>query len=143
MPTEKLLEGTWLHPSRLPLGAGWNGRCCAPGHENTNLPIDVLQGFCNMGYAAGCPSLPKERRYDSVRFAVAHDCGSRMNLWYSCEREHRPAAHGMLEYDATQEKWISPHPDPRIQRMAECFLQSYLLRRIQSASAELNASAHI
>ena len=142
MPTERLPQGAWMHPSRLPLGAGWKGRCCVPGRESAELTENVLQDFCNMGYATACPSLPKERHYDSVRFAVAHDGNPRIVLWYSCEREHLPASHGKLEYDATVQSWISPHADLRIQKMAECYLQSYLLRRIQPASADFNASPH-
>jgi hypothetical protein len=142
MPTERLQQGTWMHPSRLPLGAGWKGRCCAPGCETADVPLNVLESFCNMGYAAACPSLPKERQYDSIRFAVAHDGNPRIVLWYSCERDHLPAAHGKLEYDATLQAWISTHADFRIQKMADCYLQSYLLRRIQPASADFNASLH-
>jgi len=142
MPTEKLQEGAWMHPSRLPLGAGWKGHCCAPGAEIKDLSTNVLKDFCNMGYASACPSLPKERQYDSVRFAVAHDGNARIILWYSCEREHLPAGHGKLEYHATLQAWISTHADLRIQKMADCYLQSYLLRRIQPASADFNASPH-
>ena len=94
-----------------------------------------------MGYASACPRLPRERQYDSVRFAVAQDRIERVFLQYSCERAHRPAGHGKLEYDVMRQTWVSTHSDFRIQKMAECYLQSYLLRRIQPASAGLNASA--
>ena len=141
MPTERLLDATWMHPSRLPLGAGWNGRCCAIGHESAELTTNVLQDFCNMGYALACPKLPQERRFDSVRFAVAQDRGTNIVLWYSCERDHRPASHGKLEYNTTTDSWTSSHSDVRIQKKAECYLQSYLLRRIQPASPGMNASA--
>jgi hypothetical protein len=141
MPTERLLEGAWIHPSRLPLGAGWSGHCCAADHEDPELSTQMLQEFCNMGYASACPRLPRERQYDSVRFAVAQDRIERVFLQYSCERAHRPAGHGKLEYDVMRQTWVSTHSDFRIQKMAECYLQSYLLRRIQPASAGLNASA--
>jgi hypothetical protein len=29
-----------------------------------------------------------------------------------------------LEFDAQQREWTKPHPDPRLQKMAECFLES-------------------
>jgi hypothetical protein len=140
MPTERLLQGTWIHPSRLPLGAGWNGHCDSPKNHGAELSPETVQEFCNMGYAAGCPRLPKERLYDSIRFVVAHAGNPRIIVWYSCEREHLPAGHGKLEYDATLQAWISTHADVRIQKMADCYLQSYLLRRIQPASADFNAS---
>jgi hypothetical protein len=142
MPTERLHEGAWLHPSRLPLGAGWNGTCCAPGHEHANLSVEMLQEFCNMGYAAACPHLPEEREYDSVRFAVAQDRGERVVVWYSCERAHRPAAQGKLEYNVAMEAWVVPHLDSRLQIMADCYLQSYLLRRIQPASPGVNPGTY-
>jgi hypothetical protein len=134
MPTAKVEDGTWLHPSRLPLGAGWNGRCCAPGHENAEPSAQEVRDLCNLGYAVACSRLPQERDSDSVRFSVAHDRGSQIFLWFIFERAHRPAGHGKLEYDASLQKWTSPHSDPRIQKMAECYLQSYLLRRVQPAA---------
>lgn len=142
MPTERLQEGRWMHPSRLPLGAGWSGRCCAPGHKNTDPSTHVLENLCNMGYASACSRLPRDRQYDSVRFAVAQDRNASILVWYSCERDHRPASNGKLEYNFAAGTWISSHADLRIQKMAECYLQSYLLRRIQPASAGLNASDH-
>jgi hypothetical protein len=142
MPTERLLEGSWMHPSRLPLGAGWNGHCCSPKNHKAELSVEVIQNFCNMGYASACPNLPQERQFDSIRFAVAQDRGSSIALSYSCEREHRPAGHGKLEYNSVLNVWISSHSDVRIQKMAECYLQSYLLRRIQPVSTGVNTSAH-
>jgi hypothetical protein len=46
-----------------------------------------------------------------------------------CEREHRPAEHGMLEFDSAEARWERPHYDPRVQRMAQCFLESYVEKR--------------
>ena len=46
MPVQKL-DGAWLHPSRLPLGAGWDGHCSAPGHEGTRPSDQELHEFCN------------------------------------------------------------------------------------------------
>lgn len=134
MPIEKVESGGWIHPSRLPLGAGWSGRCCAPGHENVEPSDEEVREFCNLGYATNCTRLPQERQSDSVRFSVAHDRSSQIALWFTLERAHKPAGHGKLEYDLSLEKWISTNSDPRIQKMAECYLQSYLLRRIPPAT---------
>jgi hypothetical protein len=140
MPTNKLENGGWLHPSRLPLGAGWSGHCCAPGHEGAEPTGEELRELCNMGYAAGCSRLPRQRAYDAIRFSIARDCGTRLQLWFICESGHRPAGHGMLGYDLALGQWTCPHSDPRIQTMAECYLQAYLVRRIQPASASLTSS---
>jgi hypothetical protein len=135
MPLQKL-EGAWLHPSRLPLGAGWDGHCSAPGHEGVRPSDQELHEFCNLGYAAKCSRLPAARDCDAVRFSVARDHGSRLLLWFVCEAGHRPATHGTLEYDVDRGQWISSHSDPRIQKMLECYVLAYLQRRIQSATRD-------
>jgi hypothetical protein len=134
MPTIKLDDGGWQHPSRLPLGAGWNGRCSAPGYEDAEPTDQELHELCNLGYAVTCPRLPRERTCDAVRFSIARDQGNRLHFHVVCESGHAPASHSMLEYDVVGSEWISAHPDVRIQKMAECYLQSCLLRRIQPAS---------
>jgi hypothetical protein len=135
MPTEKLQGGGWLHTSRLPLGCGWSGHCTAPGHEGEVPSPEELQDFCNLGYAQGCVRLPSQRAWDSIRFGArilvdGAKGGSvrRIQVRYICERNHRPAGHGFLQFDAHDDdaRCSKPHPDARLQRMAECFLASYL-----------------
>jgi hypothetical protein len=140
MPTSKWEDGGWLHPARLPLGGGWTGHCSVPGHEGAKPEPDEVREFCNLGYASNCPRLPKERTADAVRFGVAHDRGSSLQLRYVFECGHRPAGHGMLEHDLALGRWTTTHPQMQIQKMAECFLQSYLLRKSRPATASLNAS---
>jgi len=142
MPVQKL-NGAWLHPSRLPLGGGWAGHCSAPGHEGARPSDEELHEFCNLGYAAKCSRLPSERDCDAVRFSVARDHGSRLVVWFVCETSHRPAKHGTVEYDTDQGSWISSHSDPRIQKMLECYVQSYLVRRIQPATPDFTPSANL
>jgi hypothetical protein len=140
MPVEKL-NGAWLHPARLPLGGGWKGCCSAPGHEGSQPSDEELHEFCNLGYAAKCSRLPGEREWDAVRFSVARDHGSRLLLWFVCENAHRPAKHGTSEYDVAQGRWTSSPSDPRIQKMMECYVQSYLQRKIQPVTADSVPSA--
>lgn len=134
-PIEKLENGSWLHPSRLPLGCGWGGQCTAPGHENVIPTQEELENFCNLGYAEGCLRLPQDRAWDSIRFSARTVCdavnnfGKRIEVRYICERAHRPAQHGYLEFDVVSAQWLKQHSDSRLQRMAECFLSSYLERR--------------
>jgi len=135
MPMEKLADGAWLHASRLPLGGGWSGRCTAPGYEAVTPSQDELQEFCNLGYAEGCSRLPRERAWDSVRFSARAvvdedtDDIARILLRYVCERAHCPVEHGVLEFDFVRARWNKLHGDERVQRMAECFLQSYVEKR--------------
>jgi len=139
MPVAKLESGSWPHPARLPLGCGWYGHCTAPGHETEVPPQTILEAFCNLGYATGCDWAPPARPWDAVRFAVAAPRSESVEagcvaahvirIGYVCERAHQPADHGDLEFDLQQSTWLRRHPDPRLQKMAECFLEAYLSRR--------------
>jgi len=130
MPVERLEGGTWLHAERLPLGGGWSGNCTAPEHEGETPSQEELREFCNLGYAQGCGRLPRERAWDSVRFvartASSHDTRASIQIRYVCERDHRPAEHGTLEFNPVEAQWVETHRDGRVQRMAECFLDSFL-----------------
>ncbi len=144
MPVERMENGTWPHPARLPLGSGWRGHCTAPGHEGELPARDILEAFCNLGYVDCCTWAPRERTWDAVRFAVAappkggarHPNGDPngsarlVRLHYICERDHRPVEHGDLEFDLSRMQCLQPHHDARIQKMAQCFLESYLNKKI-------------
>jgi hypothetical protein len=139
MPVEKFENGAWPHPARLPLGGGWRGHCTAPGHEGGAPSQLTLETFCNLGYASGCSWAPTDRCWDAVRFAVcapppaerenraeAGVTGRTLRLRYVCEKDHRPVESGDLEFDLLHASWQRRHVDPRVQKMAECFLDSYV-----------------
>jgi hypothetical protein len=134
LPIEKLADGAWLHPGRLPLGCGWSGKCNAPGYEGENPSIEELQNFCNLGYANGCPRLPRDRPWDSVRFgarmagSVSNGGAGVLRVHYVFERAHLPAGNGLLECHVMDEerRWNRRHENNCVQRMAECFVESYL-----------------
>jgi hypothetical protein len=128
IPTERADDLELPHPARLPLGAAWRGTCASLGHESEVLNNQELES-CNLGYAKSCPRLPKERACDAVRFALARESSESISLHFVLESDHLPAGHGVLEYDRALKSWTSPHPEPRTQRLAESFLQSYLARR--------------
>jgi len=128
VPREILNNGSWLHPSRLPLGAGWMGACCASGEEVLADEAHIRE-FCNLGYAASCPHLPQTRDWDAVRFCVAGSSDEQIRLQYSCERGHAPVTHGTLTYELKTESWRDVHPDARINRLAASFLYAYRIRR--------------
>ncbi len=136
IPTERFVNGLWPHASRLPLGDGWRGLCTAPSDQRITPSDDELREFCNLGYAAHCPRLPNPRRFDAVRLSVARDRDQRIEICCVLETAHRPGAQRMLEYDAANGRWTSTHPDPRIQAMAGCYLESYLQRRQAPASSK-------
>jgi hypothetical protein len=122
MPLAKVENGSWPHPARLPLGCGWTGNCTAPGHEGESPSQDVLETFCNLGYASNCGWAPPQRAWDLAPARV-------LRLLYVCELDHRPVAHGELAIDLAMAAWLRRHDDPRIQKMAECFLESYLKKK--------------
>lgn len=127
-PQEILNDGCWQHPARLPLGAGWSGQCCAAVAPIT--PDDVsLREYCNLGNATSCPHLPLGRDWDAVRFSVARTSAEQITLWYVCELAHAPMAHGKLTFDCLSNLWLNPHADLRVQRLADCYLQSYRSRQ--------------
>ena len=143
MPIEKLENGSWPHPGRLPLGCGWSGHCTAPGHEQSVPSQNVLESCCNLGYASNCGWAPADRAWDAVRFAITapeKNAGAEqksrpaevtriLRITYVYERDHRPAGQGDLEFDLAESTWIRSHQELRIQKMAECFLESYLKKR--------------
>jgi hypothetical protein len=129
MPTQKHDSALWTHPARLPLGNGWTGHCTAPRHLGEIPSDEQLRESCNLGYARTCAWCPPDRPWDSTRFGVIKESDQRVTLCYVFEKEHRPVEHGSLEYDPVLRRWNSKHPDERVQRMAESYLESYLLRR--------------
>ena len=132
VPRDVLNDGSWPHPSRLPLGAGWTGHCCA-ANEPVTPPVTPdashLRDFCNLGNAVGCPRLPGNRDWDAVRFSVASSTPHEIVLHFTCERSHAPVAYGKLTFDLNQGSWRDPHRDPRVRRLAESYLHAYRVRQ--------------
>lgn len=126
-PTEPAHDIAFPHPARLPLGAAWRGSCAASGHELHVLTNEDLES-CNLGYAQSCPRLPQVRSCDSVRFAISRHSQQAISVQFVREAEHLPIDSGLLEYDRVSATWVSLHPEQRVQKLADCFLQSYLGR---------------
>jgi len=127
MPEERL-HSDWPFPQRLPLGGGWTGRCTAPGHDNARPSDAELKDGCNIGYAKSCSRLPAERHADAVRFCLGEESGGVLHVLFVCEREYLPASHGELLYQRATGDWPKRHDDARVQRMAECYVETKLPR---------------
>jgi hypothetical protein len=119
---EQRFDSDWPFPQRLPLGAGWTGTCTAPGHEGARPSDEELKSCCNLGYAKACSRLPAARHADAVRFALGEESDGVLRVLFVCERDYLPASHGELRYETASASWLQPHDDPRVQRMAECYL---------------------
>jgi hypothetical protein len=73
-----------------------------------------------------------------VRFGIAADTGPQIRILFVLEKQHLPVQHGTLEFDVTAGSYSLPHPDPCIQKMAECYLESYRLRKRQTSTSSSN-----
>ena len=134
-PTHRAHDLAFPHPARLPLGASWRGVCSAPNHEQT-VPTDSELESCNLGYAQSCCRLPSVRNADAVRFGVMKESPETLFVQLVFETAHLPAGEGLLQYDRRRNTWPVAHPEPRIQRLAQVFLESYLERNSNSSFAE-------
>lgn len=134
VPREILNDGSWPHPSRLPLGAGWAGSCRASGTEEP-IADGHIREFCNLGYATACPQLPVERDWDAIRFSVARVSREHLTISFVCELGHAPIEHGKLTFDLENEGWLGPSPDPRVLTLANCFVHTYRERQHAAAVA--------
>jgi hypothetical protein len=92
-----------------------------------------MRELCNLGYAKNCSRLPDNRQFDAVRFCVTTDRDQHLSIAFTGESAHLPIEHKQLEFDASQMQWTMPHPDVRIQRQADCYIQSYLQRRTKTS----------
>ncbi len=140
MPEERL-DSTWPFPQRLPLGAGWRGKCTAPGHEGARPSMEELTSGCNLGYAKSCSRLPLERDADAVRFALGEEYDDILRVLFACERAYLPAGCGELLYDKKRGTWVKPHEQPCVQRMAECYVQAQMERRGYSSRGSESVNA--
>lgn len=129
IPTALLENAGFQHPARLPLGAGYRGLCGAPGHDGETPAEEELKQGCNLGYARNCPRLPREREADAVRFSISRDRDDQILLFYVAESNYLPREWGNLRYELTTRRWLQVHANERVQKLAECYLQSYLARR--------------
>jgi hypothetical protein len=126
---EQRFDSDWPFPQRLPLGAGWTGMCTAPGHEGVHPSDEEMKSGCNIGYAKTCMRLPPERHADAVHFALCEERDGILHMLFVCERDYLPVDYGELLYETANTSWLHSHPDPRVQRMAECYLQAQRTRR--------------
>ena len=140
-------EWYWLHAARLPLGCGWSGHCTAPGHEGETPSQEELRDFCNLGYAGrlrrdcpaeSAPGIPSGFGRANALSAMAQESesGTRIQVRYVCERVIVPRSTACWNSMRIEDEMCAkPHPDRRLQRMAECFLTSYLRRKKKAAGS--------
>lgn len=115
IPDKPLNETGWFRPPRSPLGVLHSGEC-----QLGSIPDDLHP--CNFGYARGvCPHFPSDAPFDAVRFAITSRTGHTAELLYILERNHAPAEHGKLTYDAQDNRVLSAEEKPLLAAQARAF----------------------
>jgi hypothetical protein len=117
----------------LPLGDAWTGICRAVPDQHFQPDDSLLDVFCNLGYARGhCARFPAGHGPDAVRFTIVSDDGAALRLYYVLERDHRPFAHGPLEFSMAQNELTTPAEGALTAVQARAYAASYLRRRSES-----------
>ena len=132
MPSRRLEHVGWVVPPRLPLGDPWGGTCHAHADDIIEPPDLQQRELCNCGYArARCERFPGGESADAIRFSITGDTGGVIKMVYIIEKDHAPAAHGVLQFpEAGEVTGVSA----LIAQQARAFLESYLHRRARAAS---------
>jgi hypothetical protein len=117
----------------LPLGDSWAGQCLANPLSVVTPDDWSAHHLCNLGYArAACPRfLAGDDLPDAVRFALASDEPPEIRLRWAIERDHRPFAHGTLEFDRATGEYVCRDATPAadaVLRLARAYVRSYLRR---------------
>jgi hypothetical protein len=129
-PIERLDDGAWLKPPRLPLGDPCRGECRAITGARVQPSRDELKDFCNTGYARGrCARFPRDTEPDAIRFSMAKDRGGSVDLVYVIEKEYSPLSYGPMKYDCAAASFVESPEDPILRAQAQQFVHSYLNRR--------------
>ncbi len=117
----------------LPLGDAWMGICRAVPDRPFHPDDSLLDPFCNLGYARGrCARFPADHGPDAVRFTIVSDDGAALRLYYVLERDHRPFAHGPLEFSVELNDITTPAEGALTADQARAYAASYLRRRSES-----------
>ena len=127
----------------MPLGDAWSGHCQA-SPEQPFLPREGdLIPLCNLGYPFACPRFPRGGGADATRFSVSRDQDGIVRIYYVIEKGHLPVENGVLAYSRETRLFLMEHRDRLVQRQAEAYLESYLLRKNSPAHAPTQVSQRI
>jgi hypothetical protein len=113
----------------LPLGDAWVGFCRAAPDQPFQPGDALLAAFCNIGYARGhCARFPADCGPDAARFTVVSGARAALRLYYVLERDHRPFAHGPLEFSVARNELTTPADGAWTAAQARAYATSYLRR---------------
>lgn len=103
-----------------------------------NTPVepdsDELRRFCNLGYARGaCVRFPRSTgAADAVRFSIAGDRNSVIDIVYILEKDYGPVRHATLVWNLAESGFSTALESPAVEAQARRFVESYLKRRVQA-----------
>ncbi|MGA2273656.1 MAG: hypothetical protein ABSH00_08875 [Bryobacteraceae bacterium] len=133
LPVEPRPYAAASRRAMLPLGDAWTGICRAVPDDLFRPDDSTLDTFCNLGYARGrCARFPADHGPDAVRFTIVSNDGAVLRLYYVLERDHRPFAHGALEFSVAQNELTTPAEGALTAAQARAYAASYLRRTSES-----------
>jgi hypothetical protein len=131
-PTQRLEDGAWLKPPRLPLGDPWRGVCTAEDPA-TEPSLPILRELCNTGYARGrCERFPSAAESDAARFSVTRDEPDGVTVTFILERDYAPFSYGTVRYKVASQRFDPEFSGDVMSEQAQRFIESYLSRRLKS-----------
>ena len=99
---------------------------CHANRAEPAKPANTLS--CNLGYARGqCARFADDASPDAVRFTISHRDSNGLLLYYVMERDHRPFAHGPLQYSFAS--GFHTIADPLLERQATAYVESFQRRQ--------------
>ena len=133
-PVERIDDGAWIQPPRLPLGGPYSGLCRAIDGGPFQPGESALRECCNTGYARGrCARFPAQAVIDALRFSIEAETDDVVEIVFVREREWSPAGYGRAQWSAGKVK-CDEALDPLIERQMEIFVANYLTRKSRSTA---------
>ena len=128
-PAERLDDRSSTRPARFSLGDPYSGICLADSAAPYSPGAEELVAWCNRGHARGeCARFPAGPAPDAANFIVSRDEGGLVEIRFAVQRDHRPLAHGALQYSVRERAFLAQPEPPWIGRQAAAYVRSYLRR---------------
>jgi hypothetical protein len=133
-PVERIHDGAWIQPPRLPLGGPYSGVCRAVEGDLFQPGESALRECCNIGYARGrCVRFPAQAVVDALRFSIEADADNVIEIVFVREKEWSPSGYGRAQWSAGM-MTCDQALDPLIERQMEIFVANYLARKSEPAA---------
>jgi hypothetical protein len=106
---------------------------CTAAESALEPSLPVLRDLCNTGYARGrCDRFPSTAESDAARFSIARDEPDGVTVIFILERDYAPFSHLTARYEVASRSFDPQFSGEAIAEQAQCFIESYLSRRLKS-----------